>query len=284
MESRPLRHFVAVAEELNFSRAAERLGISAPPLSRTIRNLEAELGVVLFERSTHAVALTPAGTVLLGQARIALDALQAAGRRAQRAATAEPKLVLAVKPDGDGGLLDAILADYATEPAALPVSIRLCGWGEQPRLLRQGEADVALVYEPFDLTGLDAEPVAVEPHVAAVPAGHPLVARDHLTLADLDLPITDPVHPEDLGDFFARIVEQHGVRDLPQLLKLVELGEIITLLPRSVVARYPRQGIAYLDVPDAPPAVLVIAWPQRSRSKATAALVRAATSTVREAR
>ncbi|MGB8946829.1 MAG: LysR family transcriptional regulator, partial [Streptomyces sp.] len=105
MESRPLRYFLAVAEELNFARAAERLGISPPPLSRAIRQLETELGVILFERTTHSVALTPAGTVLLAEARIALDALQAAGRRAQRAAASDPKLVLAVKADGDAGLL-----------------------------------------------------------------------------------------------------------------------------------------------------------------------------------
>ncbi|MER6921755.1 LysR family transcriptional regulator, partial [Streptomyces spiralis] len=79
MESRPLRYFVAVAEELNFARAAERLGISPPPLSRAIRQLETELGVTLFERTTHSVVLTPAGEVLLAEARIALDALEAAG-------------------------------------------------------------------------------------------------------------------------------------------------------------------------------------------------------------
>jgi DNA-binding transcriptional LysR family regulator len=86
VESRPLRYFVAVAEELNFARAAERLGIASPPLSRAIRKLEAELGVTLLERSTHHVALTTAGAVLLEQARMALDAVDAAGRRAQRAA------------------------------------------------------------------------------------------------------------------------------------------------------------------------------------------------------
>ncbi|MER5265618.1 LysR family transcriptional regulator [Actinosynnema sp. NPDC002837] len=276
LESRPLRYFVAVAEELNFTRAAERLGISAPPLSRTIRKLEAELGVTLFERTTHSVALTAAGSVLLDQARIALDALQAAGRRAQRAA--EPKLVLAVKADSDAGLLEAILAGYAADPASsLPVAVRLCRWGEQPGLLRQGEADAALIYEPFDRTGLDAETVAVERHVAAVPTDHPLAARGHATLAELGLPVDDATRLDQLHHYLDGIVARHDVRDLPQLLKLVELGELVTLLPESVIDRYPRPGIAYLDVPDAPPATLSIAWPQQSRSTATAALVRAAT-------
>lgn len=276
MESRPLRYFVAVAEQLNFARAAEQLGISAPPLSRAIRSLEAELGVTLFERTTHSVTLTPAGTVLLAQAQTALDALEAAGRRAQRAA--EPKLVLAVKADGDGGLLESILVRYAAEPAAEPVAIRLSGWRDQPSLLRRGEADAALIYEPFDRTGLDTEPVAVERRRAALPANHPLAARDHLALADLGLPRTEHDAQGCLARHLDTIVDRYAIQDLAQLLKLVELGDIVTLLPESVCTRYPRPGIAYRDVPDAPPATLSIAWPQQSRSRATAALVRVATS------
>jgi len=270
MESRPLHYFVAVAEELNFARAAERLGISPPPLSRAIRALETELGVTLFERTTHSVALTPAGTVLLAEARFALDALQAAGRRAQRAATPEPKLVLAVKADGDGGLLEPILARFASEPAAVPVAVRLCHWQELPRLLRQGEADAALVHEPFDRTGLDSETLAAEPRVIALAAAHPLAARDQVTLADMGL------HPGDLHRFLDE-TRSKG-HDLAQLLTLVALGEVTPLLPASIAARYPRPGVVYRPVPDAPPADLVIAWPQQSRSTATAALVRAAAS------
>ncbi|MFJ3306409.1 LysR family transcriptional regulator [Streptomyces sp. NPDC086549] len=268
MESRPLRYFVAVAEELNFTRAAERLGISPPPLSRAVRQLETEMGVALFERSTHSVALTPAGTVLLAEARIALDALQAAERRAQRAADADPKLILAVKADGDAGLLEPILARFASEPAALPVAVRLCGWHEHPRLLRQGEADAALVHEPFDRTGLDSETLFGEPRVAALAAAHPLAARDRLALADLGL------RPDEVPRFIEK--NRTEGRDLAQLLTLVALGGPTPLLPASVAARYPRPGVVYLPVPDAPPSVLAIAWPQQSRSTATAALVRAA--------
>ncbi|WP_030348208.1 LysR family transcriptional regulator [Streptomyces sp. NRRL S-1022] len=276
MESRPLRYFVAVAEELNFARAAERLGISAPPLSRAIRRLESDLGVTLFERTTHSVALTRAGEVLLGEARFALDALEAAGRRARRAAGPDRKLVLAVKADGDAGLLEPLLERFAADPAALPVTVRLCGWQEQPPLLRRGEADAALVHEPFDRTGLDSEPLIAEPRVAALSAAHPLAARDHVLLADLGL------RPGDLHRFLEQM--RHGGRDLAQLLTRVALGELVTVLPTSVAGRYPRPGVVYRPVPDAPSSLLAVAWPQQSRSTATAALVRAATAVAASAR
>ncbi|GAA4603774.1 LysR family transcriptional regulator [Streptomyces violaceoruber] len=275
MESRSLRYFVAVAEELNFARAAERLGISPPPLSRAIRRLEAELGVTLFERTTHRVARTPAGDVLLAEARVALHALEAAGRRARRAAEG-PKLVLAVKADGDAGLLEPILARYASEPDAVPVAVRLCGWQEQPRLLRAGEADVALVHAPFDGTGLDTETLAAEPRVAVLAADHPLAARDRLELADLGL---------DAGSVERHIDEaRRGHDDLAQVLTAVSLGKVVTLLPASVTARYPRPGVVYRPVPEAPPIVLALAWPERSRSTATAALVRVAAEVAEAAR
>ncbi|MYR43375.1 LysR family transcriptional regulator [Streptomyces sp. SID5910] len=275
MESRSLRYFVAVAEELNFARAAERLGISPPPLSRAIRRLEAELGVTLFERTTHQVTRTPAGDVLLTEARVALDALEAAGRRARRAAVG-PKLVLAVKADGDAGLLEPILTRYASEPGSVPVAVRLCGWQEQPGLLRGGEADASLVHAPFDGTGLDSETLVVEPRVAVLASDHPLAARDRLELADLG--------------WSSGTVERHidearrGRGDLAQVLAAVSLGEAVTLLPASVAVRYPRPGIAYRPVSDAPPTELALAWPQESRSTATAALVRVAAEVAESAR
>ncbi|WP_127504759.1 LysR family transcriptional regulator [Actinoplanes solisilvae] len=258
MESRALGYFVAVAEELNFTRAAARLGMSVPPLSRAIRRLESDLGVTLFARSPQRVSLTPAGETLLAEGRLALDALRAAARRTQRTETAS--LILAMKADGDAGLLDSLLTRYRADPDALPVTIRLCGWGAQPRLLLTGEADVALVTEPFDHTGLDTEVIHREPRVAAVASKGPLAARATLTPGDLG----DPVIPD-------------GVTDLAQLLTLIEMGRVrAASLPSSIRARYPRPGITYVDMPDAPPATLAIAWPAMSRSRATAALVRAA--------
>jgi DNA-binding transcriptional LysR family regulator len=143
LETRELAYFLAVAEELHFGRAATRLGIAQPALSKTIRQLERRLGVTLFERTSRAVALTEAGRVLTREARVALDAVSAAALRTQRAGTGEPRLVLAMKPGGDGGLLPAILAEYERQPEVLPVEVVFDS--DSARLLREGRADVALL-------------------------------------------------------------------------------------------------------------------------------------------
>jgi DNA-binding transcriptional LysR family regulator len=94
-ETRELLHFVAVAEELHFGRAAQRLGITQPPLSRTVKRLERRLGTVLFTRTSRHVALTSAGVALLDGARAALQAMTAAAHRAQRAGQPERRLTVA---------------------------------------------------------------------------------------------------------------------------------------------------------------------------------------------
>ncbi|MFE7975914.1 LysR family transcriptional regulator [Streptomyces shenzhenensis] len=256
----------------SFTRAAGRLGIAGPALSRAIRNLEAELGVRLFERSTRVVELTGPGEVLLAQARPALDALDAAVRRAVRASAPNRSVLLAVKADADGGLLEDILTTVAAEPDAEPVAVRLCGWREHARLLRTGEADAALMFRPYDPDGIDADVVAVEPRMAALPADHALAGASRVRLADLG------IGPEEVDERAEHDIGEHGVHDLAQLLALVGLGATTTVLPRSVAAGYPRQGVAYVRIADCPPATLVIAWPERSRSRGVAALVRATTA------
>ena len=279
VESRPLRHFVAVAHELSFARAAERLRISAPALSRTVAQLEAQLGVRLLERSTRRVALTEAGSVLLDQAQVALDALDAAVCRAQRAGEPQHRLVLALKADLDGGLLEQTIEAYEREQPRVPIDVMLCGWGEQAQLLREGRADVALVYQPHervDEREADFDVVLEEPQLAALPAGHLLASRRAVRVAELEAD-----HERMPGTVIWRPRRTDGstqdrprIGDMSQLLKLIELGELIALLPASVAARFVRPQIAYRPVPDAPPAALAVVWPRSSRSLATAAFVR----------
>jgi len=275
-----LRYFVAVAEELHFGRAAQRLGIAQPPLSRAIGELERRLGVVLLERTSRAVTLTEAGVVLLREARAALDAVEAAERRTRRAAlaaTGRPGVVLATKAGASSDLLANLLAAYAAEPDAVTVDLLLCGIGEQERMLRDGRADVALLHLPFDATaGFDTEELRTEGQVVILPAGHPLTARTHVHTAEVaalpGLPLPrwpgrDGTYPDGPGP---------QARDHAQLFQLIALGRTCWIAPESCRTQL-REDLAAVPVVDAPMVTTVIAWPPHSRSRAVAGLVRAAT-------
>jgi DNA-binding transcriptional LysR family regulator len=279
METRELRYFVAVAEELHFGRAARRLGIAQPPLSRAIRQLERRLGVGLLDRTSRTVTLTEAGSVLLREGRAALDAVDAADRRTRRAApaaTGRPGLVLVTKAGASIELLAKLLDAYAAEPDAADVDVLLCGPAEQEGLLRDGRADVALLHRPYDSTaGFDSEELCTEGQVVILPAGHPLSARSHVLMADVTAlsglptprwPARDGTYPDGTGP---------QVRDLAQLLQLIALGRASAVLPESCRSQL-RDGLVTVPVLDAPMVTTVIAWPPHSRSRAVAGLVRTA--------
>jgi DNA-binding transcriptional LysR family regulator len=296
LEVRQLRYFVAVAEELHFGRAAERLGMAQPPLSRAIREIERQLGVTLMERTTRRVTLTAAGETLLRDARTALDAVTAAAQRARQAGKPEPGLRLALKADYDGGLLPQIFAAYQNEAVALPVELVLGGRGQQEPALRDGRADLALLPRPFDERGLDVEPLLTEPRLLALAATDPLAAHTSLSLADLTgrvLPDGHPADREGLPPISAAEPRDGALRpaarpsvtvpprrdlDLAQIFNLIELGSIVWFPPASIARRHPRPDIAYRTVSDLSPLDLVLAWPQESRSPAVAAFVRTASA------
>jgi DNA-binding transcriptional LysR family regulator len=280
LEVRQLRYFVAVAEELHFGRAAGRLGMAQPPLSRAIRDLERQLGVPLLERTTRQVRLTAAGEVLLRDARTALDAVTAAARRARQAGSPSPRLRVALKADVDGGMLPQILDAYCAGDAALPPELVLGGFGEQAQALRDGRADVGLLLCPFDDRGLDSEPLLTEPVLAALAAADPLAARTRLSLADLAgrrLPGGSPAsHGRPAGPRTPASGGAWPASNLAEIFSLVETGSVVFFAPASVARRYPRSGIAYRPVSDLPDATLAVAWLQDARSPAVAAFVRAA--------
>ena len=282
LEIRELRYFVAVAEELHFGRAAERLGMAQPPLSRAIQQLERRLGVSLLERDRRGVSLTGAGKVLLDEGRAALDATTAASRRTRRAGGADGpggprnRLVLAVKAGASHELLHKLLDAYAAEPDAAEIEVLPSGTCEQEAMLRDGRADAALMHKPFNsLAGFDSEELMTEGQIAILPAGHPLAARGTLSLADVgDVP----------GLPLARW-SRHGVyppgpgpeiNDQTQLAQLIALGRTVAVFPESARAWLWAEHAA-VPLTDAPPVVTHIAWPAHSRSLALAGLVRTAT-------
>ncbi|MEU5629868.1 MULTISPECIES: LysR family transcriptional regulator [Streptomyces] len=273
VETRELRYFVAVAEELHFGRAAYRLGIAQPPLSRAIRLLERRMGITLLERTSREVRLTAAGEMLLAEGRGALAAVTAAVRRAQRAGATAPRLLLALKPGSDADLLRPVLDHYAASPGAVTVDLAF-SVGERAAMVRDGRADLALLHRPQnDLTGLDSEDLHVEGQVAVLPDAHPLAARATVSMADLrDEPLAR--WPEARPD-----VTGHPITDTEQLLQLIRLGRMVAVLPESVSDRLPQSTVSR-PVTDAEPTTLVIAWSRESTSRQVAAFVRAAISAV----
>jgi DNA-binding transcriptional LysR family regulator len=245
LETRELVYFVTVAEELHFSRAAERLGIAQPPLSRAVSRLERRMGVRLLERTSRRVELTAAGLVFLGECRRLLRDLDAAVHRTQRAVSPS-RLVLAVRPGSGSGLLARILRSHdGAEP-------ELVFTHDQAGALRDGTADVALLCtDGDDLTDLRITEVAEEYPVALLPRDHRLARRAAVTTTELR---RQPAYQE-----------QCPPMGLDEILDRVALGRLITVAGSGTADRLTREVIA-VPVPDLPTTTLALGWlPQTSR-------------------
>jgi DNA-binding transcriptional LysR family regulator len=245
LETRELVYFVAVAEELHFSRAAERLGIAQPPLSRTVSRMERRMGVRLLERTSRRVELTPAGLVFLDECRRLLQGLDTAVHRTQRAG-GPPRLVLAVRPGTGSGLLAQALRAH---DGAAP---ELVFTHDQADAVRNGTADFALLcLHSNDLTGLEITEVAEEYPVALVTRDHPLARRAIVTTAELR---QEPAYEE-----------QCPPMGLDEILDRVALGRLVTVVGSGAADRLTREVMA-VPVADLPPTTLALGWlPQASR-------------------
>lgn len=278
METRELRYFIAVAEEAHVGRAAQRLGMAQPPLSRAIAQLERRLGADLFVRSARGMTLTVAGETLLREGTSALAAVEAAERRTRRTveAAGHASVVLTAKAGASSELMAKLLDAYAAEPGAVDVEVVLSPPGHQAPMLRDGRADVAILHRPFDDTsGFDVDTLRVEDQVLVLPAGHPLSRQTSVTVDEArsipDLP--PPRWPQLDGTYPPGPGPE--LRDLTQVLQLVRLGRTAIMLPDSARVNL-GDGLAVVPVSDAPQVTTVIAWPPHSTSPGVAGLVRTA--------
>ncbi|BCJ37066.1 LysR family transcriptional regulator [Actinocatenispora thailandica] len=271
LETRELEYFLAVADELHFGRAAVRLSIAQPALSKAIRRIESRLGVALFVRSSRRVELTAAGTALQEYGRHAVNAVAAAVRNARRAGDRQAPLRLVLKPGGDAGLLSGLLAAYSHQPDARRVDILFSGPADRSDFLRDGRADVGLLYVPFDdLDGLAHVTLLTEERVAIVAAGHRLAERTSVRMADL----ADETRPSWQG-----VPGGDGtgpqVADVLQLAQLIRVNRMVGVLPRSLIEPVPP-GLVCVPVTDAPPSSLALAWNDHDHRRPVASFVAAA--------
>ncbi|MFJ2650111.1 LysR family transcriptional regulator [Streptomyces sp. NPDC087420] len=258
LETRELGYFVAVARELHFGRAAATLGISQPPLSRAISQLERRMGVPLFERTSRRVTLTPAGEVFLVEAYGILDAMDRAVARARHACRSGP-LLIATNPGTGSGLLRDLVAAHSGLPGGGPV--KMVFTRDQAAALRAGDADVGILCAGDDLSGLDRTELATERTVALLPAGHRLAKRAAVTLADLRA--EDTYRPEP------------PVAAVDELVDLVSVGQLIVVVGESAADRSGR-AVVPVPVADLPDTLLLLAWRDGGLTEPIGAFLRAA--------
>ena len=271
MDLRQLRSFVAVAEELHFSRAAARLHLAQSALSAQVRRLEDEIGGPLLIRTTRRVALTPAGEALLGDAREVLAAAEHALRRARARARGETGvIVVGSLGPASGGLLAPTLAMFGGRHPSVRVEVQAFDFTDTVDALRQRRADVAFLYLPLDEPDIVATPLLEEPRVVVLPRGHLLATRPQLRPADLadEAFVTHPAAvPEAWRDFWILADQLDRVpRTSSRLadkvedwLLMIARGEGIDTCPAIISRYYPWPDLAYVPLVDAPPATLVLA-------------------------
>ncbi|MFI6366741.1 LysR substrate-binding domain-containing protein [Nocardia sp. NPDC050630] len=184
MELRTLRYFVAVAEERHFGRAAARLHMSQPPLSRAIRQLEAEVGAALFDRSPTGVGITRVGAVLLDEARALLEQADRVSTRVA-AAAGNTNLTIGILGDATDPGITRLAAAYHRQHPEVDIRIRDTDLTDPTCGLKAGLVDVAVTRAPFNDTALIVRELRADPVGAVLRADDPLAHRDHLTLADL---------------------------------------------------------------------------------------------------
>ncbi len=184
MEIRHLRYFVAVADTLSFAKAAQQLHMSQPPLSQRVADLEHELGIRLFDRSTRKVSLTPAAAAFLPEARAAVQAFDAAVRAMRAASATESRqLRVALPTETSSSVLEGVVSELSRD--GIDVQLVEASTSEQQRQLGAGEIDVGVLRHPFDTQGLRVLAPLAQPLGVLMSSAHPLAERTTLRLQDL---------------------------------------------------------------------------------------------------
>jgi DNA-binding transcriptional LysR family regulator len=284
MELRHLRYFVAVAEELNFTRAAEKLHLAQPSLTRQIRNLEDELGVRLLDRTRNQVSLTEEGRRFLVDARrlvaLSLESVKAV-QRFSRGESGQLNLGYLFKFNFD--LLPATLATFYQTCPEIAVNLFDMSPGEQLRALEARKIDLGFVglrppAASKNMSALGWECVAHHRVVAVLPARHPLAKKSKVNITDLKtlffVAMSEETHPGSRA-WLSSLCQQAGFT--PRILQDVDLESgIMTFvaeglgvtLAREQIRNLPHPGVVFRPLAALAKADYWIAWHRDNRSKA----------------
>ncbi|WP_134501002.1 LysR family transcriptional regulator [Microvirga pakistanensis] len=274
MELRHLRYFVAVAEELNFTRAAERLHIAQPPLSQQIKQLEEEIGVVLLQRGARPLRLTDAGQVFLDRARqvlMDLDAAVAETRRRGRGQTG--RLSIGFAGSAMYVLLPEVIHHYREACPNVELVLNEMLASEIAEALQDRRIDVGFARPQLPADDRVAQRLVLEePYVAALPAHHRLAGNSSIKLSELAddgfvlYPSAEGPSVTDLivaacreVGFVPRIVQE--ALHLQTVINLVASGAGVSLVPKAAADCQIRRGVSFLPLlPPAPMAPLTLVW------------------------
>jgi len=275
-----LRGLVAVAEELHFGRAAARLRMTQPPLSRQIQKLEAAVGAQLLERDNRRVALTPAGEAFLAEARRILAIAEAAPDLAQRVSSGTRGLVrIGFTAASTFGILGRLINEVERQLPEVRLELIEMVTREQIAALAREDLDLGLARPPFDAELFDSRLLHREALLLAVPATHRLAGLDRpATPADL---ATEPLifHSQQQARYFYDLVVSmvplvqervvHSVSQILTMLWLVSAGRGIAFVPAAAtLLAVPNVAFTALATPVAEPVELHLLWPRRSGNPA----------------
>ena len=256
MDIRHFRYFLAVAQQRNFTRAAEVLGIAPPTLSRQVQDLEAELGVRLFVREQRQVSLTQAGEALLPEAQATVSQFERAGRHAQRAGRGETGHIELgyVASAVYSGVLQRQVQGFCRESAEVSISVREAPMANLPTMVAEGRFDIGYVRSPMALPdGVEAVRLNAEGFVLALAADAWLarlkvISPEHLQNETFVLPeqISGTLQVARQGGFAPRLGPQPG--GLVAVIALVSLGQGVAVVPASVVGHIHLPGVVYRPI------------------------------------
>lgn len=276
MELRQLRYAVALGETLNFRQAAQREFITPSALSQQIARLEAELGLKLFERSSHHVELTAAGQIVIaGGADILSRTQRLSDELAAHRAGRKTVLRVGVYAEAAAELTPRILTAAQRELSDALIEIRELNAENRIQAVLDGDVDVVLTTLPVNHDEILREPLFVQPRYALVPDEHPLAQRSVLSVAELD---GEPMvlSPDGRGGWGALWEGEDGrslvgepvgsCRTVVEAQAAVALRGAILTVPASTVRFSPHPGITAVPMPDAPPCVLSIVTRKHNRA------------------
>ncbi|WP_285489671.1 LysR family transcriptional regulator [Amycolatopsis taiwanensis] len=281
-----LSGFVAVAEELHYGRAAARLRMTQPPLTRQIQALERELGVQLIDRTDRAIRLTPAGRAFLRDARRLLHDADSAVLAVRRVPTGEAGTVaLGFTAASAPAALGPMLARMRTQLPQVDLVLHEMVTADQLDALSGGNLDLGLVRPPVTRPELSSREVRREPLVAALPAQHRLAQRDSLQVADLDgedVVMWSPTESRYFHELLVGLFRDAGIAvrysqhltQVHSILALVEVGVGLGLVPEAAArARFTGVTFRPLITPDPEPVRLHAVWRTTNANPALRAML-----------